>query len=237
MTLEILYHDEHLVVINKPAGMLVHKGERLSHGREFVLQTLRDQIGQTLYPVHRLDKKTSGVLLFALSSEVASALVKQWSEVDKQYLAVVRGHLQDTLLDLPLAPPRDKFDKNWVPGPEKPAQTRFTSLAEAELDLAIDKYPTSRYSLVLCEPLTGRKHQLRRHLRHLGHPILCDSRYGKNRHYHYFRDHFGVDRMLLHCWKLHFIHPITRDTVKLEAPLDPIWQSIIERMGWQSALV
>ncbi|SHG93806.1 pseudouridine synthase [Ferrimonas marina] len=232
MPLTILYQDAHLVAINKPAGTLVHRGERASHGRHPILQQLRDQIGQTLYPVHRLDKATSGVLLFALDSDTASRLVKQWGEVNKRYLAVVRGHLQDTLLDLPLAPPRDRFDPNWTPGPEKPAQTRFTCLAQAELAIAIDKYPSSRYSLVCCEPLTGRKHQIRRHLRHLGHPILCDTRYGKNRHYHYFRDHFGINRMLLHCQQLQLTHPVSKASLVIEAPLDDLFQSALARLDW-----
>ncbi len=235
MSLNLLHLDEHIVAVNKPAGMLVHKGERASHGGEPLLQRLRRQLGQRLYPVHRLDKATSGVLIMALSPEVAAGLVAQWPQIEKEYLAVVRGHLQDRLLDLPLAPPRDRFDPHWTPGPEKPAQTRFTALAQVELPLAIDKYPSSRYSLVLCQPLTGRKHQIRRHLRHLGHPILCDTRYGKNRHYHHFRDQVGINRMLLHCRQIRLAHPVKGDPLVLTAPLDPVFQRALTYLGCQLA--
>ncbi|GAA5188279.1 pseudouridine synthase [Ferrimonas gelatinilytica] len=231
MPLNILHLDPDLVAIDKPAGMLVHRGERASHGGEPVLQALRRQLGQRLYPVHRLDKATSGVLIMALSPEVASRLVAQWSEVEKHYLAVVRGHLSDCQLDLPLAAPRDRFDPHWTPGPEKPAQTRFTALAQVELPLAIDKYPCSRYSLVRCQPLTGRKHQIRRHLRHLGHPILCDTRYGKNRHYHHFRDQVRIDRMLLHCEQLRLTHPVSGEPMILSAEPDPVFLRALTYLG------
>ncbi|QIZ76682.1 pseudouridine synthase [Ferrimonas lipolytica] len=233
MTLPILYQDEHLVAVNKPANMLVHRGEKLSHGRTFVLQTMRDQLGQHIYPVHRLDKATSGVILLAKSSQAASDTIKAWHRVEKRYLAVVRGYAPaQAEVDLPLAAPRDRSNPNWQPGPESPALTLVRSLAQIELQVEIDKYPTSRYSMVECFPKTGRKHQLRRHLRHLGHPILCDTRYGKNRHYHYFRDELGIDRMLLHAHKISFTPAGANAPITVTAPLDDTFSNLCQRFNW-----
>ncbi|MFI3247149.1 MAG: pseudouridine synthase [Ferrimonas sp.] len=234
-SLPILHETEHWLAINKPANMLVHRGESLSHGRQFVLQTLRDQLAQAVYPVHRLDKATSGVLLLAKSSAAASQLIKQWPQTQKRYLAVVRGFAPESShIDLPLALPRDRTNPNWQAGPEKPAQTDCYCLDRIELPLQIDKYPSSRYSLVQCLPKTGRKHQIRRHLRHLGHPILCDTRYGKNRHYHYFRDQLAIDRMLLHAAELQFVCPWQQQEITLSAPLDATFLGLLHRFGWQT---
>ncbi|WP_298440307.1 pseudouridine synthase [uncultured Ferrimonas sp.] len=234
MILPILYQDDHLVAINKPANMLVHRGEKLSHGRQFVLQTLRDQLGQSVYPVHRLDKATSGVLLMAKSAQSASETIKTWQQVQKHYLAVVRGHApEQASIDLPLAQPRDRSNPNWQPGPEKDALTTVRCLDQIELPIMIDKYPSSRYSLVRCQPHTGRKHQLRRHLRHLGHPILCDTRYGKNRHYHYFRDELGIDRMLLHAQQIRFFSVSAQQQITVTAPLDDTFAGLLHRFNWQ----
>lgn len=237
MQLPILYENADIIAINKPANMLVHRGEKASHGNQFVLQTLRDQIGQRLYPVHRLDKATSGVLVLAKSSAAAAQLIHCWQQTDKRYVAVVRGYTPPQLVvDQPLAMPRDRANPNWQPGPEKPARTDVTTIAQIELPIAIDKYPSSRYSLVECALATGRKHQIRRHLRHIGHPILCDTRYGKNRHYHYFRDQFAVDRMLLHAHALTLPQGFGADNVTIRAPLDNTFSSVLRRFQWDLQL-
>ncbi|WP_028115371.1 pseudouridine synthase [Ferrimonas senticii] len=237
MSLPILFEDDHCVVINKPANTLVHRGEHPHHRGKPLLQRLRDQLDLALYPVHRLDRSTSGALLFAKSSEAASAIIADWQTAEKSYLAVVRGFAPAAgSIDEPLALPRDRSNPDWQPGPAKPALTHYQTLATAELAIAIDKYPSSRYSLVACQPQTGRKHQLRRHLRHIGHPILCDTRYGKNRHYHYFRDQFAVDRMLLHASSLTWHNPLTGQHQRVLAPLDQTFTGIIERLGWSEVI-
>jgi len=239
MPLEILYRDEHLVAINKPSGLLVHRSEIDRHETRFVLQLLRNQIGQRVYPVHRLDKPTSGVLVFALSSETASRMVEQWRErsVEKRYLAIVRGYMPEfTHLDYAMRPPVDKYARNEVEKPPQEAITDFRLLSTVEIPVEIDKYPQSRYSLVEAMPKTGRKHQIRRHLKHLSHPIIGDARYGKGRHSRYFRDHMDAGRLLLHAWQLSIQHPYTDEALTFTAPLDDIFSRLIERFQWCDAL-
>lgn len=239
MKLEILYLDENLVAINKPSGLLVHRSEIDSRETLFALQLLRNQLGQRVYPVHRLDKPTSGVLLFALNSETASLMVEQWRQrdVEKRYIAVTRGYMPETLhLDYAMAPPIDKYAKNEYVKPPQEAITDFERLATVEIDVEIDKYPQSRYSLVEVMPKTGRKHQIRRHLKHISHPIIGDARYGKGRHSRYFRDHFDAGRLLLHAWQLSFLHPYTNKPMNLFAGLDKPMKGLLERFDWLSSL-
>lgn len=237
--LDILYEDQELVAINKPSGLLVHRSEIDRHETQFALQLVRNQVGCRVYPVHRLDKPTSGVLLFAKSSEIASRLVEQWRErtVDKKYLAIVRGYMPEfTHLDYAMRPPVDKYAKHEVEKPPQEAITDFRLMAQVEIPVAIDKYPQSRYSLVEATPHTGRKHQIRRHLKHLSHPIIGDARYGKGRHSRYFRDQLGAGRLLLHAWQLTMEHPITGASIILEAKLDDVFIGLIHRFGWLDKL-
>ncbi len=207
--LDVLYRDEFLVVIDKPAGLLVHRSPIDRHETRFAVQLLRDQLGRRVYPVHRLDKGTSGALAFALSRDVARDMALQFAgrEVAKTYHAIVRGWpeptgeiahalpaVQDDMLGPLSTSPRDSL-------------TRFKTLATVELPVRVDRYPTSRYALVQLEPLTGRRHQLRRHLAHASHPIIGDSTYGKGRHNRLFAERFGSQRLLLACSQLQFLHP------------------------------
>lgn len=237
--LEILHLDESLVVINKPSGLLVHRSEIDRHETRFALQLLRDQLGQRVYPVHRLDKPTSGVLAFALSPEMASLTTDLWRQrtVEKRYLAIVRGWMPEFVhLDKPMAPPVDKYAKHEKVREEQEAITDFRRLAQVELPVFIDKYPQSRYSLVECTPHTGRKHQIRRHLKHLAHPIIGDARYGKGRHSRYFRDELQAPRLLLHAASLSVLHPVSGEALTFHAPLDAIWRNLLQRFGWEADL-
>ncbi|WP_430459875.1 pseudouridine synthase [Thalassolituus sp. LLYu03] len=237
--LEILYQDEVLVVINKPSGLLVHRSEIDRHETRFALQLLRDQLGQKVYPVHRLDKPTSGALAFALSSEMASVITDLWRQrqVEKKYLAIVRGWMPEFIhLDKPMAPPVDKYAKHEKVREEQEAITDFRCLATVEIPVEIDKYPQSRYSLVEASPFTGRKHQIRRHLKHLAHPIIGDARYGKGRHSRYFRDHLNAPRLLLHASELTVPHPLTGENLTVTAPPDAIFRDLMNRFGWSDQL-
>lgn len=239
MELEILYQDDALVVVNKPSGLLVHRSEIDRHETRFALQLLRNQLGQHVYPVHRLDKPTSGVLAFALSPEMASLTTDLWRQrtVEKKYLAIVRGWMPEFIhLDKPMAPPVDKYAKHERVRPEQEAVTDFKLLGTVELPVFIDKYPQSRYSLVECTPHTGRKHQIRRHLKHLAHPIIGDARYGKGRHSRYFRDQLQAPRLLLHAASLSVTHPVTGEPLTFHAPLDGIWRRLVNDFGWNENL-
>ncbi|MGL5953230.1 MAG: tRNA pseudouridine(65) synthase TruC [Providencia rustigianii] len=235
--LEIIYQDEFVVAVNKPAGMLVHRSWLDSKETVFVMQTLRDQIGQHVYPIHRLDRPTSGVLLFALSSEVARLLAEQFEQhkMEKTYHAVVRGYVTDAQrLDYPLLEELDKIaDKHASKEPKlQDCVTHYRPLVTAECPVAIGRYETSRFSLVELKPETGRKHQLRRHMSHLRHPILGDSKHGDLRQNRGVVEHFGVSRLMLHASQLVFIHPITEEQISLVASWDAQWLSLIEQFGW-----
>ncbi|MDK2779042.1 MAG: pseudouridylate synthase [Pseudomonadota bacterium] len=237
--LDILYRDDAMVVINKPSGLLVHRSEIDRHETRFALQLLRNQLGQRVYPVHRLDKPTSGVLAFALSQEMASRITDLWRQrtVEKKYLAIVRGWMPEfTHLDYAMSPPVDKYARHEKKKPEQEAITDFRTLAQVEIPVAVDKYPQSRYSLLECTPHTGRKHQIRRHLKHLAHPIIGDARYGKGRHSRYFRDHLDAPRLLLHASELTVEHPLSGEALTFVAPPDRIFRQLLQRFDWSTSL-
>lgn len=209
--LEIVYQDEHLIAINKPHGLLVHRSKIANDATEFALQILRDQIGRKVSPVHRLDRKTGGLLLFAFEKEVEIAMHKQFQEglVAKKYLAVLRGYAPDQLdIDYPLAKEN---------GTMQDAFTSFITLQHTEIAVPFGKHPTSRYSLVEASPTTGRMHQLRRHFAHIFHPIIGDRKHGCNKQNRFFKVEFEMCTMLLHASELRFIHPVTQVAIQLTA--------------------
>ena len=231
--LEILYQDEHLVVINKPSGLLVHKSPIDKKEKAFALQILRDQIGQYVYPVHRLDKPTSGVLIFALSSEVAKLLSEAFraNEIKKEYMAVVRGYTEyEGLIDYDLKVILDKKadkDRNHDKEPQS-AQTHYERLKIMELPYPVSRYPVAQYSLLKLVPKTGRKHQLRRHMKHILHPIVGDTKYGRGEHNRLFREKFDCHRLLLHASRIYFTHPITKKFLVIDARMDNTFRGIVQ---------
>ena len=237
--LPILYRDEHIVVIDKPPNLLVHRSEIDRHETRFAVQILRDQIGQRVWPAHRLDRGTSGVLLFGLSPDVASLIGRQFAAgtVGKRYLAVVRGHppLSGTI-DHPLSRQRDPYEFRGADSSDaaQPALTHYRRIAEIELPFAVDRYPTSRYALLELQPVTGCRHQLRRHLKHLSHPIIGDATYGKGRHNRFFTEQFGCQRLMLACTQLTFTHPATGARLESKAPVSGIFAATLARFGWDA---
>ena len=250
--LHILWRDEHLVALYKPAGWLVHRTGLDAGETRFVLQTLRDQIGQRVYPVHRLDKGTCGVLVMALHSDAARALSQAFEQqrTHKRYLALVRGWLpgaaDTTAIEVnhPLRP-----DDAPPDAPTQPAHTRLTRLARMELPESSDpRFATTRASLVLAEPTTGRRHQIRRHLKHLAHPILGDATHGKGPLNRWWAQRLGLHRLWLHAWQLSLPHPADGHLVTLHSGLQwpaartptppnadaaPDWQQRIWTLPWQ----
>jgi len=235
--LEIVYQDEYFVAVNKPAGMLVHRSWLDKHETQFVMQTLRDQIGQHVFPLHRLDRPTSGVLIFALSSEVASQVMPMFAnhEMEKTYHAIVRGWiLESGRLDYPLKVELDKIADKHA-SQEKEAQeaiTDYQPLAQVEIPHSTGRFPTTRYCLMEMKPLTGRKHQLRRHMAHLRHPIVGDTTHGDGKHNKLFREVYDSHRLLLHASSLKFVHPFTQQEIIIEAGLDETWQKLCEEFAW-----
>ena len=237
--LEILYQDAYIVAINKPSGLLVHKSPIDKHETRFALQELRNQIGQYVYPVHRLDKPTSGVLLFALNKEIAQMMGEAFrnNEIKKEYIAVVRGYVDDSgVIDHPLKEMLDSRaqKERGITKEEQKAQTEYECLERVELPYAVSRYPVARYSLVKLKPQTGRKHQLRRHMKHIHHHMIGDTKHGRGEHNKLFREKFGCHRLLLHAQQLSFVHPVTQVPLCLDAKIDETMQRLCKSFGWDS---
>ncbi|WIX31673.1 pseudouridine synthase [Salinicola sp. JS01] len=236
--LRVLYRDAQMIAVAKPPGMLVHRTALARGETRFVMQTLRDQIGQHVYPVHRLDRPTGGVLVFALDSEAAAALTQAFTDkrVTKRYLAVVRGWGPEALsVDAPLREEDGIRPKAEMPA--QPALTHLRRLACVEIPVAIERYPQSRYALMEARPETGRRHQIRRHLARCGHPIINDAKHGKGIHNRYFRDHLACPHLLLHAAELRLWHPYAERWLSLTAAPDAAFAALLARFGWQAHAV
>jgi len=223
--LEILYQDKYIVAINKPSGLLVHKSMIDKHEIYFAMKILRDQLGMWVYPIHRLDKPTSGVLLFALDSETARLMSEQFIEkiIQKTYIAVVRGYTKEEgFIDHALSVKNDKIADKRASEEKvsQEAKTKYKRLATIELPHAVGRYERTRYSLVKLSPQTGRKHQLRRHMKHLSHHILGDTKYGRGEHNKFIRERYNCHRLLLHAYELKITHPYSNKELILKAKVD-----------------
>lgn len=239
--IQIIYQNANLIAVNKPAGMLVHRSWLDKHETVFLMQTLRDQIGQHVYPVHRLDRPTSGVMLFALNADTARILSQQFEQkqVQKTYLAIVRGWTDVSgSIDYPLKEQLDDIADEFA-DPNKAAQsaqTDYRTLAQTELPFVSNpRFATSRYSLLALTPHTGRKHQIRRHLKHIFHPIIGDTTHGDLRQNKAVQQFCGNTRLLLHAQSLQFRLPENGETVCVNAPVDAMWQQVCVAFGFQAA--
>lgn len=239
--IQILYQNANLIAVNKPAGMLVHRSWLDKHETVFLMQTLRDQIGQHVYPVHRLDRPTSGVMLFALNADTARILSQQFEQkqVQKTYLAIVRGWTDVSgSIDYPLKEQLDDIADEFA-NPNKAAQsaqTDYRTLAQTELAFVSNpRFATSRYSLLAITPHTGRKHQIRRHLKHIFHPIIGDTTHGDLRQNKAVQQFCGNTRLLLHAQSLQFRLPENGEMLCVHAPVDEMWQQVCVAFGFQAA--
>jgi tRNA pseudouridine65 synthase len=211
--LPVLYRDGVLLVVAKPSGMAVHRG--WSREKIVALQLARDQAGRHVYPVHRLDRATSGALLLAFDPGTARRVQEQFEAgtVTKRYIALVRG-----------IPPEEGVIDHPVPrapdGPRVPAVTEYRRLATFE-----------RYALVEVLPRTGRLHQIRRHFKHISHPLIGDVRYGKGEHNRLFRERFGLHRLALHALELSFEHPAVGEQLRIVAPVPEDLAGPLRAMG------
>jgi tRNA pseudouridine65 synthase len=266
--LTILYQDEYMVAVDKPAGLFVHRSFMDRDEIYFALQLVRDQIGQYVYPVHRLDRPTSGVLLFALTKEVATNLSEAFANKSSQvvnklpmtslsqenvysenkvlddsnlamvktYYALVRGHVKvpAALIDYPLKEKLDKLgDKNARQDKlPQSAQSYYQVTQQASLPVVVGKFDSVRYSLVKVQPVTGRRHQIRRHLAHLRHPILGDINYGDNKQNPFFIEHFGFKRLMLIAKSLEFNHPMCNKRMKISVDFDEQWLQVFKTLQW-----
>ncbi len=214
------------MAVDKPPGLLVHRTGLDAGETQFALQLLRDQLGRPVWPAHRLDKGTSGVLLFALDADTARALGQVFEAPDrahKTYRAVVRGWpAAEGLVDHPLR--RLEDDARVGRTEVQDAQTRYRTLARHELPLPYGGFPATRCALVELQPLTGRRHQLRRHMKHIAHPIIGDATHGKGPLNRAMAELLGVQRLWLHALRLELTHPLSGTALRIEAPCDQAWE-------------
>ena len=223
MDLMVLYADDRLAVVNKPAGLMVHDSALARGETAFAADRLRAQFDRPIFLVHRLDRATSGCLLLAFDRETASQLGKtlMLHALEKDYLAICRGWPEESFV----------VDHPLDGGPGKPSKksaiTRFTRLATTELELPSSGFETSRYALLRAQPATGRFRQIRRHLKHVSHHLIGDSSHGDGRHNRTFRM-LGVHRMLLHAQRLAFVHPFSGDRLVADAPVDAEFERALQ---------
>ncbi len=226
--LSLLYLDEHLLVVDKPAGLLAHASKMAADVDTDLLDQLRQQVAGEVFLVHRLDRATSGLVLAARTREAASVLGKQFMArtVEKSYLAVCRGWPPETgLIDYALGDVRPN-------SPKKPALTRYRRLATVEVPIALGKYAQQRYALMAVDPESGRYRQIRKHFHHISHHLIGDTSHGRSEHNRLFQSQWQVGRLLLHARRLAFDHPVDGRHLSFEAPLDTAMQRVIDIFGW-----
>lgn len=228
---EVLLHEEDFIAIEKPPGFHVHQPEfpRRRVAKELTcLHVLRNQIEKYLYPVHRIDVATEGVLLFALNKETAGALCRQFQAgtIRKTYFAIARGYTQsEGVIDIPL-----ELDSTGVP---VESITHYRTHARAELPFAIGKrHASARYSLIEAKPVTGRFHQVRRHLARLSHPLIGDAAHGDSHHNRFFRTHLESPGLWLKAKSVEFEHPATGRLIRIESQWTGRWLSVFDKLGF-----
>ncbi len=229
----ILFEDDYCVLVNKPNNVLVHHAHHSRNVRAeaSLLDLLKESLGIKLYPVHRLDRKTSGVVLLCKETKYVSKFQELFTSnaILKVYYGLVRGFAPDsTLIDSPVKGRDAKVHKE--------AQTELKTFATTTLSIPVKPYDSSRYSLVELHPKTGRMHQLRIHMQKISHPLVCDPKYGDNNHNLMFEKEFGITSLFLHAGKLAFEHPFTKERIHAEAAFPNHWKFVFEKFGWNDPL-
>jgi tRNA pseudouridine65 synthase len=231
----IVYRDDHFIAVFKPAGLIIHRSKLTLPHEPVLMQAVRDQIGQFIFPVHRLDRPTAGLVLFGLNSQSAGRLGQLFIDrkIDKYYQALVRGHVDEQFtIDRPL---REKFGEEWEKGstdgnPEQSATTHFHRIEDYVVPWPIGDFSSSRYSLLEIKPITGRWHQIRRHLNHIAKPVIGDHRHGDHRHNQLMHEKTGVYRMLLSAVRVDFRHPYTQEMVTINCGRGSSFDQVIEEL-------
>lgn len=233
---DVLYRDGELLGINKPVGVPVHGSRIFEDAPETLLAMVRKLEGRLSHVIHRLDRPVSGAMLFTGNRELLSELGQSFESrtVRKRYLAVTRGWTKPCgVISHPLLPPKDERKASSV---AREAVTRYERIARVELPFPVHPYATSRYCLLGLYPETGRRHQLRRHMKHISHHLVGDTTYGRGEHNRLFREKLGCQRLLLHAWSLELRHPKDNRQVRIQAPLDSAFTRVIKTFEWEAAL-
>lgn len=225
-----MLQDQYLVVTRKPPGVFVHRPDDWGRDESPFLQRVRQTLGRPVYPVHRLDRATSGLLIFGLSSEAAAALSRLFVDrkIIKTYSAIVRGFAPShAKIDIPLRPPQKPGRDRGAP---QAAETEIESLEYFEIPMQSDRYATTRCSYLRATPRTGRWHQIRRHLNHLNHPILGDTSHGDNTQNRFFRAQFQLQSLMLSATGLEFTHPFTEQRISVQCPVDDSFAALLSQL-------
>jgi len=227
-SIEIVFEDEYLVAVNKPNNFIIHESHYSRNIRETtLLQFIEQQMGYPVYPAHRLDRKTSGIIILLKDKQY----VQQFQElfitknIQKTYYAIVRGFSPDAgTIDTPV--------KNDDTGIYKEALTHYKTIQNIELQIPVQPFDSSRYSLVQLMPQTGRMHQLRKHLNKISYPIVGDYKYGDRFHNRMYENQFNCIYMFLHAHQLDFTHPITNKKLQLTADFPADWKKLFNTFNW-----
>lgn len=221
--IDIVYEDNWLIVVNKPNNVLVHHSYYARNIEDdSLLQLLKKGLGLTFYPINRLDRKTSGIVLLAKEKEYVSLFQELFEnqKIKKIYHALVRGHVMDEMvIDSPVKNERGNY---------KEALSKVHPMAYYNLNIPVEPYPTSRYTLLEMTPITGRTHQLRIHANKIAHPIIGDHKYGNRHHNRMFEEKFKLPNLFLHSKSTEFIHPFTNEKIELHAQLPEFWSKCFE---------
>ncbi len=221
-TIEVVYEDEYCLVVNKPNNLIVHHSHFARNVEEVSLvEQLKENGYLSIFPIHRLDRKTSGIILFAKDKSFVADFQKLFEEgrIHKTYISLVRGYVSGLIkIDSPVKNERGNY---------KEALSWFKGVKFFEKEFDIPPYPKSRYSLVVMQPISGRTHQLRIHSNKISHPIIGDHKYGNRHHNHYFDENLKLPNLFLHAYKLRFTHPFTKNKIMIKASLPSFWSNFI----------
>lgn len=233
MNLDIVFEDEFCICVSKPNNVLVHHAHHSRNvaDEKSLLQLLFDIYEQKFYPIHRLDRKTSGIILLAKETKHVSKFQQLFidNQIDKTYFGIVRGHTPETkIIDSPVKGRDGKVHKE--------AETYLTTLAQTTLDIPVKPYDSSRYSLVKLQPKTGRLHQLRIHMNKISHPLLGDPKYGDKNHNLMFEENFNCKNLFLHAGSLEFKHPFSEETLSLKTTFPEDWTTLFTKFNWKNPL-
>lgn len=227
----VIFEDDYIIAVNKPNNILVHHSKMANNqlNEKSLIALLRDKYNKNFYPIHRLDRKTSGVILFAKEKEYVSAFQDLFISncIQKTYFGIVRGFSPKQIIIDSDVKGRDALIY-------KSAITRLETLATIETNIAVTPYNTSRYSLVELQPKSGRLHQLRIHMNKISHPLIGDPKYGDRFHNRMFVNKLGCSNLFLHAKEIGFIHPITQKKLHLKATFNKEWHDILGIFNWIS---
>jgi len=223
--IEIVYKDEWLEIVNKPSNLIVHHSKYARNlDEESLCQLINNNNSvDTLHPIHRLDRKTSGLIIFAKDKTIIPLFQELFDQqkVQKTYIALVRGFIDGAgILNFPIRADEDVIYKE--------AETHYQALHSLEIDIPVVPYSTARYTFLQLHPKTGRMHQLRKHMNKFSHPIIGDPKYGNRHHNHMFIDELEIFNLFLHAQTLEFSHPMTKENIRITARFPSFWYQMVK---------